>query len=90
MVGIQSNRVPIEFPIILPRVTPGTVPPVPAPAMVEVPQLQLASLQVGAIQFVPVLPQIAKAESDRGRSPLLQPPIDALLIFPGSFGFLHL
>ena len=90
VVGIQSNRVPIEFPIILPRVTPGMLPQAPPPATVEVPQLQLASLQVSAIQFVPVLPQIAQAESDRGRSPLLQPPIDALLIFPGSFGFLHL
>ena len=87
VVNVQSNRIPVQIPFVLPKGAPGRpeAPPEP-PASVSIPDLnlKLPTLRVSGITFRPLQEQVDLGLADE------LPPIDALLIFPGSIGFLHL
>ncbi len=85
-VGTQSNRVNIDFPVIIPKTSTvsgpdGALPPEP-PAL-TLPTIANPNLVAKPIVFVPVMPTL------EGEDPIELPPIPALLVFPGNIGFLH-
>jgi hypothetical protein len=88
-VGTQSNRVNIDFPVILPRQPSGgeggggALPPEP-PAVSLPPIPGAPNLVAKPVVFVPVLPDLGDL---LGADEM--PPIPALLVFPGNIGFLH-